>query len=131
MSSVITTGEDIQDYTTLYIKLKNLSSIIKKTASSSLYNKGNDNSDKINIKKFFESGFDKIFPTFDSFGETTPIASYDDGKHYVINDQSVAYHTVENKIFKNLLYISVAVLLALSLILIILNLFNIHNLQIL
>lgn len=103
MSSVITTGEDIQDYTTLYIKLKNLSSIIKKTASSSLYNKGTDNSDKINIKKFFESGFDKIFPTFDSFDETTPITSYDDGKHYVINDQSVAYHTVENKIFKNTL----------------------------
>ena len=62
MSSVITTGED-QDYKTLHIKLKNLSSIIKKTAISSLYYKGvgNSDSDKVNIKKFFEKGFNTIF----------------------------------------------------------------------
>jgi hypothetical protein len=106
MSSVITTGEE-QDYKTLYIKLKNLSSIIKKTAISSLYNKGVDNSDKVNIKKFFEAGFNTIFPSFE---ETTPDTSYDNGKQYVISgstqtasDQNLAYHTVQNKICKNTL----------------------------
>ena len=108
MSSIITTGED-QDYKTLHIKLKNLSSIIKKTAISSLYNKavGNSDSDKVNIKKFFEKGFNTIFPSFE---DTTPETSYDNGKQYVISgstqtasDQNLAYHTVENKICKHTL----------------------------
>ena len=108
MSSVITTGED-QDYKTLHIKLKNLSSIIKKTAISSLYNKavGNSDSDKVNIKKFFEAGFNTIFPSFE---ETTPETSYDSGKQYVISgstqpasDQNLEYHNVKNKICKNTL----------------------------
>ena len=108
MSSVITTGED-QDYKTLHIKLKNLSSIIKKTAISSLYNKVVDNSDsdKVNIKKFFETGFNTIFPSFE---ESTPETSYDIGKQYVISgstqtasDQDLEYHNVKNKICKHTL----------------------------
>lgn len=108
MSSVITTGED-QDYKTLHIKLKNLSSIIKKTAISSLYNKGvgNSDSDKVNIKNFFEAGFNTIFPSFE---DTTPETSYDNGKQYVIegstktaSDKNLAYYSVKNKICKHTL----------------------------
>lgn len=104
MSYVINTGENT-DYKTLHLKLKNLSSIIKKTATSSLYNERlSDSADKVNIKKFFEKGFDKIFPTFE---DRDPSTSYDTDKQYVISgntqtasDQNLAYNTIENNIFK-------------------------------
>jgi len=107
-SSEITTGT-LDDYKALFVKLKNLCSIIKKTASSSVYNTVGSNPDKVNIKNFFDSGFDKLFP-FDSFGESDPTTSYDNNLQYVIDaggetpsTQNLNFDNVQNSIFKNIL----------------------------
>ncbi len=56
----INTG-NLEDYNTLHKKLKNLVSIIKNTANSTL------DSDKVNTKKFFDTSFDILFPSFSNY----------------------------------------------------------------